>query len=74
MMVELNARSILYLLGKYGSCILTKILQGHLKEKWTMQNPGVPASIYDKNTELTKYFHPEIGRDRFPYNEVKNRK
>ena len=74
MMAELNARNIPYSLAKCGIRILTKILQGHLKEKWTTENPGVAESIYDENAELTKYFHPEIGRDRFPYDEVKKRK
>jgi hypothetical protein len=57
MMAELNAQIIPYLLEKFGICMLTKIIQGHLKEKWNMENSGVAESIYDKNTKLTKYFH-----------------
>jgi hypothetical protein len=74
MMTELNARNIPYPLDKCGIRILTKLLQAHLKGKWTAQNPGVAESVYDDNEELTKYFHPETGRESFPYDEVRQKK
>jgi hypothetical protein len=74
MMTELNARNIAYPVEKCGIRVLTKLLQAHLKGRWTAQNPGVAESVYDKNPELTKYFHPKTGRECFPYDEGKQKK